>query len=274
MRRAVLMLVLTALTVALIAVASSTEAEPIAGSNSANAKACQKGGYATLAPSEGPITPFTTEEDCVSYAARGGILIAWPPATNTPTNTPIPATDTPTSMATPTDTPADTPIPPTDTPTNTATPTDIPVPPTNTPTGTPKATDTPTETPTDTSTPSDTPTNTPLPPTSTPTATSTPVVSAGCAALNDPSYDGTYSGTEVVATFLVGDQISIAALASDGATAFFVQTRSPSGTFKSDGFAIGVTHRFTTPESGTWSVAWVAARSSSAFWEVSCTPAP
>src|SRR5688572_17275114 len=82
------------------------------------------------------------------------------PPTNTPTNTPIPPTDTPT------DTPTNTPVPPTDTPTDT--PTNTPVPPTDTPTDTPTNTPVP---PTDT--PTDTPTNTPVPPTDTPTDTPT-----------------------------------------------------------------------------------------------------
>jgi hypothetical protein len=87
--------------------------------------------------------------------------------TPTPTNTPVPPTNTPT--------PTNTPVPPTDTPT----PTNTPVPPTNTPTPTntpvpPTNTPTPTNTPVPpTNTP--TPTNTPVPPTNTPTPTNTPV---------------------------------------------------------------------------------------------------
>ncbi|MFN8454763.1 MAG: hypothetical protein U0401_08865 [Anaerolineae bacterium] len=89
-----------------------------------------------------------------------------PAAPPTPTNTPIPPTDTPTPTNTPippTNTPTSTPILPTDTPT----PTNTPVPPTSTPI-------LPTDTPTPTNTPVP-PTNTPLPPTDTPTATNTPV---------------------------------------------------------------------------------------------------
>jgi hypothetical protein len=293
MRRAVLILVLTALTVSLIAVADPTRAEPITGSNSANAKACQKGGYTTQATSEDPTTAFTSEEACVSYAAKGGLVVAWPPATNTPTTTPTATptntppetpTDTPTSTATATDTPTSTPSStPTDTPTTTPTSTPTPTA-TDSPTATPTdtATDTPSDTPTGTST--NTPTDTPVPatntpantPTDTPTATSTPVVSDGCAALNDPVYDGTYGGTtRLAATFLVGDQIAIAAHSSSTATGFFVQTQSPSGAFDSDLVAIGGTHRFTITESGTWSVSWfLATGTATARWEVSCTPAP
>lgn len=113
-----------------------------------------------------------------------------------PTNTPVPtATDTPVSTATntPLPTPTDTSAPPTDTPVPTATntalamATDTPVPPTDTPV--PTVTNTPLPTPTDTPVPStDTPvptatntalataTDTPVPPTDTPlpTATNTP----------------------------------------------------------------------------------------------------
>ena len=44
--------------------------------NSLNAKACQKGGYAALARAEAPTTAFTSEEECTSYAAKGGTLTA------------------------------------------------------------------------------------------------------------------------------------------------------------------------------------------------------
>src|SRR5262249_6532405 len=40
--------------------------------NSANAKLCQKGGWQTLLTSDGK--PFASEQDCVSYAAKGGTL--------------------------------------------------------------------------------------------------------------------------------------------------------------------------------------------------------
>jgi hypothetical protein len=48
------------------------------GSNSANAKLCQKGGWAKLIDSTG--ASFTGEEACVSYAAQGGVLTAKPKA--------------------------------------------------------------------------------------------------------------------------------------------------------------------------------------------------
>jgi len=99
-----------------------------------------------------------------------------PTNTPTPTNTPVPPTDTPTPTNTPvpptdTPTPTNTPVPPTDTPT----PTNTPVPPTNTPTPTNTPVP-PTDTPTPTNTPVP-PTNTPVVPTNTPVVpTNTPVV--------------------------------------------------------------------------------------------------
>jgi hypothetical protein len=44
--------------------------------NSPNAKQCQKGGWARLAPSDAPTTPFANEEACVSYGAQGGTIVA------------------------------------------------------------------------------------------------------------------------------------------------------------------------------------------------------
>lgn len=42
------------------------------GGNSANAQACQKGGWMTLVRADK--TPFTNQGGCVSYAAKGGTL--------------------------------------------------------------------------------------------------------------------------------------------------------------------------------------------------------
>jgi hypothetical protein len=114
-----------------------------------------------------------------------------PTATNTPTNTAIPPSATPTVTRTPaataTRTPTATAVPPTNTPTATATrtPTATAVPPTNTPTRTATLTNTPTPTNTsslptatftNTPTPSNTPTitDTPLPPTPSNTLTASP----------------------------------------------------------------------------------------------------
>jgi hypothetical protein len=44
-----------------------------AGGNSANAKACQKGGWQQLVRADA--TTFTNEEACVSYAAHGGVFM-------------------------------------------------------------------------------------------------------------------------------------------------------------------------------------------------------
>lgn len=42
------------------------------GGNSANAKKCQKGGWENFVRSDQ--TPFTSADDCTSYAAQGGVL--------------------------------------------------------------------------------------------------------------------------------------------------------------------------------------------------------
>jgi hypothetical protein len=46
------------------------------GGNAPGAKACQKGGYATLATSEDAYTAFPDQDACVAYAAQGGPLTA------------------------------------------------------------------------------------------------------------------------------------------------------------------------------------------------------
>jgi hypothetical protein len=43
------------------------------GGNSANAQACQQGGWQHLTRADG--TSFTNQGDCVSYAAQGGTLV-------------------------------------------------------------------------------------------------------------------------------------------------------------------------------------------------------
>ncbi len=45
--------------------------------NSANAKACQKGGWESLYRSDG--SSFSSQDACVSYAAKGGTLSTTPP---------------------------------------------------------------------------------------------------------------------------------------------------------------------------------------------------
>src|SRR3954453_1641139 len=44
----------------------------VAGGNSDNAKACQQGGWQTLARQDN--TGFNNQDGCVSYAAHGGVL--------------------------------------------------------------------------------------------------------------------------------------------------------------------------------------------------------
>jgi hypothetical protein len=46
----------------------------VPGGNSANAKLCQQGGWATLMDSTA--TPFGSQGECVSYGARGGVIYA------------------------------------------------------------------------------------------------------------------------------------------------------------------------------------------------------
>ena len=58
---------LLALTVGVVTAAAG-------GGNSANAKACQKGGWKKLLRADG--SSFAAETACVSYAAHGGVLIA------------------------------------------------------------------------------------------------------------------------------------------------------------------------------------------------------
>lgn len=57
--------------------------------NSANAKACQKGGWQSLARSEDPRFAFGKQGDCVSYGAQGGVIVPHVPEVNiTWTNNP------------------------------------------------------------------------------------------------------------------------------------------------------------------------------------------
>jgi hypothetical protein len=65
------------LAVAMLALVPDVSAAPTDWpGNSANAKACQKGGWQLLHTSAGQ--PFTSEQECVSYGAHGGILVAGP----------------------------------------------------------------------------------------------------------------------------------------------------------------------------------------------------
>jgi hypothetical protein len=64
-------LILLALT-AVVAVGVGSSAALAGGGNSANAQACQKGGWMNWVRADK--TPFTNQGGCVSYAAQGGTL--------------------------------------------------------------------------------------------------------------------------------------------------------------------------------------------------------
>ncbi len=78
-RRSAAIVALVLLTLSLVLGTTSVSAKP-GGSNSPNAKLCQKGGYANLATTADPATAFASEEACVSYAAKGGTLATYVPA--------------------------------------------------------------------------------------------------------------------------------------------------------------------------------------------------
>lgn len=67
----------------LLLVASPIVAAP--AGNSANAHACQKGGWETLARSEDPYTPFGSQGECVSFGAQGGSIVQHTPVVSNPT---------------------------------------------------------------------------------------------------------------------------------------------------------------------------------------------
>lgn len=70
--------VLAAFTAALLALTLVSGAALAGGGNSANARVCQKGGYldrATIIGTfAGTVGPFASEDACLRYAARGGVL--------------------------------------------------------------------------------------------------------------------------------------------------------------------------------------------------------
>jgi len=61
-----------ALCVVMLLAAFAASGALAGGGNSGNAKKCQKNGWQTLITSTG--ATFTSQEQCVSYAARGGVL--------------------------------------------------------------------------------------------------------------------------------------------------------------------------------------------------------
>jgi hypothetical protein len=71
----------------LVAAATAALMVPLAlaGGNSDNAKACQKGGWQNLVRQENG-TGFNNQDECVAYGAHGGVLQAKPPAVTGPIN--------------------------------------------------------------------------------------------------------------------------------------------------------------------------------------------
>jgi hypothetical protein len=67
----------------LTTLAAPTLAAP--GGNSPNAKRCQNGGWATLAPEEDSSVAFVSQEACVSYGAQGGTIVDYEPPMSMPT---------------------------------------------------------------------------------------------------------------------------------------------------------------------------------------------
>ena len=86
MRRLRWMSLIVPMVLLVLAAAPAAWAAPSGGGkgNNAAAKACQKGGWTSLIRSDG--TAFTSQEACVSYAAKGGVLQPKPTATLTVTN--------------------------------------------------------------------------------------------------------------------------------------------------------------------------------------------
>ena len=78
-RHLTLLTMATTVVCAAIALTAGIATATAGGGNSANAKQCQKSGWQTLVTSTG--ATFTSEEQCTSYAARGGVLL---PASQAP----------------------------------------------------------------------------------------------------------------------------------------------------------------------------------------------
>ena len=65
----------TTLSLLTLVVGSVASPDALAQGNSANAKACQKGGWATRARTEDPGAAFVNQDECVSYGAQGGTIV-------------------------------------------------------------------------------------------------------------------------------------------------------------------------------------------------------
>ena len=74
--RKLVLAVLLALCAVLVTAPTGFAAKP---GNSPNAKACQKGNWANLVRADQ--TAFSSEQECTSYAAKGGVLTEPTPAT-------------------------------------------------------------------------------------------------------------------------------------------------------------------------------------------------
>jgi len=79
-RHLTLLTMATTVVCAAIALTAGLATANAGGGNSANAKKCQKNGWQTLVTSTG--ATFTSEEQCTSYAARGGTLYSAAPCLN------------------------------------------------------------------------------------------------------------------------------------------------------------------------------------------------
>jgi hypothetical protein len=77
-RRSAAIAALVLFTLSLVLGTTSVSAKP-GSSNSISAKLCQKGGYTALATTADPATAFATEDACVGYAAKGGVLTVYVP---------------------------------------------------------------------------------------------------------------------------------------------------------------------------------------------------
>jgi hypothetical protein len=79
-RHLTLLTMATTVVCAAIALTAGLATATAGGGNSVNAKKCQKNGWQTLVTSTG--ATFTSEEQCTSYAARGGALYSAAPCLN------------------------------------------------------------------------------------------------------------------------------------------------------------------------------------------------
>jgi hypothetical protein len=152
--RLVPLMALGLLVAALIGAPLLTQSPVEAKGNGQKGKVCLKGGWQILQTSEG--STFSSQQECMSAAAQGAVLVPISPPTQVPPTlvpptqvppTQVPPTEVPPTLVPPTEVPP-TQVPPTETPTQvppTGIPTEVPptevpptqVPPTETPVYTP-----------------------------------------------------------------------------------------------------------------------------------------